>query len=322
MIYAPVIFAILLGVLFVSTQGKINSWYTQKDAKSIPLNLFPMIMSHDAASGEIIPERDHIITKYAVTQEGGLVDQLNCGARSFDYRPQVVTNPKNSSESVIFAHHGGIVVHVPMATSLKDIIQWSKANPSDLVVIYISHYEGDNCQTEVQALLDSFHIYTIKDCSVLKTLTYGQAMKNAQKSLVGQGNVLAIMDCTNEYYDPTVNCYSKDFVCYDSWPENTSQIPFNKMTQYLMDTTNHDPTLLSSEMWMTQAHWQSTATTGTLGTLHNSSLLKDETRSQINAYVEKLVKEKEFAYLNFLELDNVCDRGNAIYTAIQDIYLA
>jgi len=304
------------------SEGKLSSWYTQHDPKSIPLNLYPMIMSHDAASGEIIEARDHIITKYAATQVGGLVDQLNCGSRSFDYRPQIVTNPKNTSERIIFAHHGGVVIHVPMASSLKNILQWSKENPTDLVVIYISHYEGENCQEEVVKLLSDFHIYTIQDCSVLKTLTYSQANRNAQKSLLGQGNVLAVMDCMNEYYDPTVNCYSKDFVCYDSWPVNTSSIPLNYFTSYLLNTTNHDPTTEEVSLWMTQAHWQSTAVTDTLGTLHNSSLIQDETRSKLNTYVQELIEKKALSYLNLLELDNVCDTGPMIYQAIQQVYLS
>jgi hypothetical protein len=47
------------------------------------LNRYPIIMSHDAATGEIVEERDHVVDDWAKTQSVGLVEQLNCGARSF-----------------------------------------------------------------------------------------------------------------------------------------------------------------------------------------------------------------------------------------------
>lgn len=96
--------------------------------------------------------------------------------------------------------------------------------------------------------------------------------------------------------DRSVVSCNQVHVCYDFWLENTFHFPVDKLNQYLLDTTNHDLTLTFPEMWMTKAYWQSTATTGTLGAWHNTFLIKDETRSQINSYVGKLVRGKEFMY--------------------------
>eukprot|EP01032_Pedospumella_encystans_P037454 gene37454-42422_t len=67
-------------------------------------------MAHDAASGEIVEERDHVVMEWTRTQGTGLVGQLNCGVRSFDYRPYL-------QGDVLFAHHGPVVVHKTMSSS-------------------------------------------------------------------------------------------------------------------------------------------------------------------------------------------------------------
>ena len=48
------------------------------------LNHYPMIMSHDAVSGELDEVRDFVVTDWTRTQGVGLVGQLDCGSRSFD----------------------------------------------------------------------------------------------------------------------------------------------------------------------------------------------------------------------------------------------
>lgn len=291
--------------------GEISDIYLQ-NKNAIPLNVFPMIMAHDAASGEIVPERDHIVSDWTKTQSSGLIDQLNCGARSFDYRPIL-------KDSTLYAHHGGIVIYVPMESSLQDIIGWSEAHPSDLIILYISHYEGDGCQEEAVKLLQKYSVYTVQDCNQLKNLTYGDALNLSM--LVNGGHLLALFDCTNEFYDDSINCYNAKYTCYDSWPKGTSSIPFDNLSTYLLTTTKSNPTVSSPDTWMAQAHWQSTAGSVTLGTLHNSSIVQDERRSGINTWINKQVLNQAFIYLNYLELDEVCDQGNEISQSIENIYL-
>jgi hypothetical protein len=65
-----------------------------------------------------------------------------------------------------------------------------------------------------------------------------------------------------------------------------------------------------------QAHWQSTALSITLGTLHNSSLLLDEERSNINGWMAQQVTDKVYPHLNIVEVDHVCDHGLELYNSL------
>ena len=274
---------------------------------------YPFLMSHDAATGELVEERDHIVAEWAKTQSVGLVGQLECGARSFDYRPFL-------DGETLYAHHGGIIVRKPMEESIQEVIEWSKTNQNDLVVFFITSFDGDDdCEEESIALLKRMGIYTITDCDDLSDLTYAAA-KEAGKLSSG-GSIIAIDDCVDSNYDSTINCYGNDYVCYDSWPENTSDIPWDALKADLFEVTGTDPTVDNpTSMWMAQAHWQSTALSIALGTLHNSSLLLDESRAGVNSWVVDAINGGQFKYLNYLEVDNVCDNGPAIYDALKKQY--
>ena len=65
-----------------------------------------------------------------------------------------------------------------------------------------------------------------------------------------------------------------------------------------------------------QALWESDAYGCVTGTLHNSSLLMDESRSKINEWVAQSILKGSFKYLNFLEVNNVCDGGERIVEAL------
>ena len=55
-----------------------------------PFNQLPLLMSHDAASGYL--QRDKVVADWTITQSDGLVEQMECGSRSFDYRPYLLEN--------------------------------------------------------------------------------------------------------------------------------------------------------------------------------------------------------------------------------------
>lgn len=70
---------------------------------------------------------------------------------------------------------------------------------------------------------------------------------------------------------------------------------------------------------MTQLHWQSSTESVPLGLLHGSSVVEDESRSQMNTWVAQKVAlgKSYFNSLNLIELDNVCDGGLEIYKALK-----
>eukprot|EP00600_Ochromonadales_sp_CCMP1393_P004050 CAMPEP_0174993418 /NCGR_PEP_ID=MMETSP0004_2-20121128/23062_1 /TAXON_ID=420556 /ORGANISM="Ochromonas sp., Strain CCMP1393" /LENGTH=275 /DNA_ID=CAMNT_0016247527 /DNA_START=133 /DNA_END=960 /DNA_ORIENTATION=+ len=275
-----------------------------------------MIMAHDAASGEIIEERDRVVMDWTRTQSVGLVGQLDCGSRAFDYRPHL-------QHGVLFAHHGPVVVHKTMKSSILDIMGWCSKNPEELVVLYVTSCDGDDgCMDQAKQLLEEMNVYTVSDCDDLKTLTYGKAKELGRLS--DGGSLVAVVECTNGNYDSTLNCYGKSFVCYDSWPENTTYIPWEAMANYMISVTASDPTTSESNpspyLWMAQAHWQSDTYSVVAGTLHNSSLLEDNRRSKINKWVEDSIYRGDFKYLNMLELNNVCENGPAVLEALRAMY--
>jgi hypothetical protein len=210
-----------------------------------------------------------------------------------------------------------------MNESVTEISEWCNDHPNELAILYISAWDGEeNCDASVSSLLENMGIYTIKNCGDLSQLTYQQALGMAK--LQGGGSLLAVFNCMTEQYDETINCYGRkdgvDFACYESRGENTTALAWDPFEAYMTSATATDLALLSPNMWMTQAHWQSTALSITMGTLHRSSLLLDEERSKMNMWVADQVAARSFPYLNVLELDHVCDHGLDVYAAIQTVY--
>ena len=248
------------------------------------------------------------MSDWAKTQDTGLVGQLNCGARAFDYRPYY-----NKGE--LYAHHGGVQIHKRMSESISEILDWNEEyNTNDLVLLYLSHFDGDEgCQDATIQLLQSSDIYTITDCTALGSLTYTDA--KSKSKLTNGGYLLAVVDCMEEYYDSTVNCYGSNYVCYDSWPQNSSSIPMDKLESYMTSVTSSYPDNPNT-LWMAQGHWQQTALTISLGTLHKSSIVNDELQSGVNNWLAQKIDEKAFSSLNIIEVDNVCDGGMDIYNSL------
>lgn len=287
------------------------------------LTRWPVMMSHDSSTGEIIPSRDGIITDvidaYSITQDTGLVGQLNCGTRAYDYRPYLLSN------SSVISHHGGTKVHKLMADSITDISNWLNidSNSNELVLLYLSHFDGDitkngdeeeQCRDASIKLLNDIGIKVITNCDTIATLTVAEAYKNSRLS-TDSGSLIAVVDCMDERFDSTVNCYGTGYCCYDSWPYN-QDIPWNHLKEYSVNATLLPPSS-SSMLWMLQAHWQSSTESVALGNLHLSSVVEDESKAGVNVWLANAINTKGyFPYLNIVEVDNVCDHGIDIYNAL------
>ena len=60
---------------------------------------------------------------------------------------------------------------------------------------------------------------------------------------------------------------------------------------------------------------------GCLGELHGSSLILDEVKSNLNGLLVEAVKRKSFKHLNFVEVNNVCDKGFELLDALRANYV-
>lgn len=273
----------------------------------ILLRNYPLLMTHDAATGELVEDRDHIVADWAKTQSVGLGEQLKCGARSFDYRPTL------EDDGTLYAHHGGVTIRKPMQESVSDILTWNVQNPDEFVLLYISHMDSDNCTAAVESLLTSMKVPYTKDCAALNTWTYAHALEVS--SLSFGGHLLAIFDCVDEQYDESIECYIDRDVCYEG--DKLATKGYQKLTSYLTTLTASPP----STLYMVQAHWQSSVSSVAKGTLHLSSLLLDESRATLNAYLAQEIRGQAYPNMGLLEVDNVCDGGLEILQALQEVYL-
>lgn len=173
-----------------------------------PLNKVPMVQTHDAASGHL-PD-DGLLNAWAKTQSCTMVQQLECGARSFDPRPAVV-------DGVLKWHHGSVNIDYLFAAAIEDITAWAAANPTELITMPIWACAGSGCMEMVEAQLASAGVPVVDTCGEFEALTYGSAKRRA--ALPGGGLLLAItgsspdgngVACSIGNYRPEIACTGYD----------------------------------------------------------------------------------------------------------------
>ncbi|CAE7579732.1 mtnA [Symbiodinium sp. CCMP2456] len=188
------------GTLAVEPGNSVRSPYAD-----VPLTSWPMLTTHDAATGYMQNPLDPRVTwgqtqpasKHAFTQ------QLNCGARAFDMRLHVTDEGK-----VVF-HHGDVEIMQDAETALAEIVQWAQQHPAleDFVLIYNWDCTGVNCSTKVAELLAKYGLATLANCSQLN-LTLSAAASMA--SLPHGGHVLVVNDCVQQHYNESLACSGFD----------------------------------------------------------------------------------------------------------------
>lgn len=306
---------LIIGLLFLVQIGHCH------DTTRL-LRDFPFIMSHDAATS-MLDSKLNLIESYTQTQAtGSLAGQLDCGSRAFDYRPYL------TSDGLLVAHHGPVKVKAySMKESIEGVIDWlnQEENKNELVILYVSHCKADGdddmqeqrCIEASRQLLENMGVSVTSDCDLLSSMTVADAFKTGQLSK-SSGSLLAVQGCINENFDVNVNCYGfydklKTYCCYGKHKE----IPWNHLTSYLNNTAASAST---DALWMLQAHWQSDTASIPLGDLHRGSVLEDESKAGVNAWLAATLRARALPYenLNIIEVDNVCDGGNDILAALRE----
>eukprot|EP00041_Stephanoeca_diplocostata_P033021 m.1078380 g.1078380 ORF g.1078380 m.1078380 type:complete len:320 (-) comp24253_c0_seq1:131-1090(-) len=275
---------------------------------SVPLNEWPFVEAHDSATGYL--EADGIIKKtvydWTKTQVGGLGQQLGCGARAFDWRPSLVNG-------VVMMHHGAITIKHKMADAITEVVTFANANPADedLIVLAVTACAGgDQCLPEAIKILNAVNISVITDCTALAGLSYADALERSHLS--GGGHVLAVVDCLISNYEPSIACSGTDhgdYTCYND--SKTKAFPLNRMLTYL-EKIGQTPPATTGYLSSTQALWQESDESVVIGELHLSSLLLDESRSNLNEIVTGNVANNTYRYINFLEMNDVCHGGQQL----------
>lgn len=311
------------------------------------LTRVPMIMAHDAGSGYL---GQGIVNAWTKTQSGGLLEQLECGARAFDARP--LLDPKAG----LIWHHGGVRVDYSFNRSLLDVVAWCGAHPAELVLLMVWDCEGDGCMRAVGDSLAQHGVANIATCARLEGLTLGRARQLG--ALSGGGSLLAFTGpsapngaaCSVANYDPSQACclpggsdlphrcnisgqpgagLSEDELrrcaaevqgglpgvqcCWRT--DKDRDVPVARMFKYLDGVSAGG--LSDALFTQAQALWQEGTESVVIGTLRGSSLVIDEVKSGLNALIAGEVRKGRWANLNFLEVNDVCDGGPELLAALR-----
>jgi len=319
--------ACLLLALLSATAAPALAGVEQPAQDRRPFVSWPAVMSHDAATGELEAKlafaearqlnESSVVDDWSITQSAGLVGQLTCGARALDYRPYC-------QGGQVLAHHGAVVIKKALQDSIADVRAWLHSSPDSLVLLYLSHVEGDSgCEETARAALDGLGVFTMQCADVSRHTVADVYAKGQRPNLAQGGSLAAVFDCMDERFDSTVNCYTGFLQTCSTGPDDQSCEAWRRMKAYFEQSTSAPGA--PGQLTMTQLHWQSTAATITYGTLAGSSILKDEERAGVNRWAAASLRaRKDVAetHVNFVELDNVCDAGLDVHQALLEAFPA
>lgn len=185
---------------------------------NLPLDRYPFVSAHDAATGYLRASDvlDDIVYAWTKTQNVSLGAQLACGARAFDWRPAL--GSVNGSALLGF-HHGPVFIPHAMADALGEVVAWANERAGDgaeaLVVIQLWACDGEGCDGAAAAVFAAAGVplYSAMSPTIAcgGNVTVGQAM--AAGRLAGGGSVFATSECTGSIpapfpptFDDTMEC--------------------------------------------------------------------------------------------------------------------
>jgi len=172
-------------------------------------------------------------------------------------------------------------------------------------------------------------------------ITVGEAMDMAVLSGGGYAMALAYQNryagsCVKQNYieERMVACYykstdsaggSRSSQCTNG---NRDTSPMKDLIQYMKESANNDPTDSNAELGppanlyytpfnKIKGIWQTSAYSAQQGLLHFSTILQDNSRSNLNAELVRLVYEGEFNAVSLLAVDNAALDGNALFSVLR-----
>ena len=270
------------------------------------------------------------LTRHVYTRTHRL---LNCGARSFDFRPKL------KDDGTLVMHHGAVEVDHPMSDAFEEIMTWAKSKPNaeDLVHLDIWDCENqDSTGTCSDALLNlvSEKNLTVIECDELNGgITVGDIMSQTELEQ-GGGHIMVTFGCVQMNYNSSISC--SDFgsgvdaerstsfrrrtglayTCYAD--SSTKDVPLSRMWNYVNRTVIEGPPS-DGQLYSIQILWQEDAASIAIGEAHGSSLLNDESRSNLNNLTAERIANGIIPVdrINLIEINNVCDGGSNIINAIR-----
>ena len=310
-----------------------------KDPNHTLIHEWPMLMAHDAATTYLPSGLLHPINTWAKTQpDGGLPGLLDCGARAFDWRPTLLAN------GTLAMHHAFKVIDMSLDVALNDMLAWAashNASAENLAVLGVTDCTCQDkqanpctCHEEINTFLKSKNIPYLKAPDLQKGMTVDEVVKLGARS-GGGASVVAVGDWVANY-EPRVTCsgylsganrnkninvdqllFPSLYTCYVN--SSTKAFPVNRMFQYIDNVTRRGPPSNRS-LSTVQALWEEDAASVAIGTLHLSSLLEDESRSQLNNILAQRIKSGQWnvSQVGIIEINNICDGGLELLKAFRE----
>ena len=297
----------------------------RKDPRTTLLNEWPMLMAHDAATTYISQGSVDPLDSWTKTQpDGGLAGLFGCGARAFDWRPILLKN------GTLAMHHSWVEVDFPLEGAIDDLLaaMRSQNNTAENLVIlgvtdcFCQDQKANpcTCLDEVVAFLSSKKIPLLTDTELrggLMTAANATALGSARGD--GGAAILAVTDWV-ENYDSQVVCSGYDRGLYTCYADSSSKaFPLDRMWEYIDNITKAGPSP-SHQLATVQCLWEESPASIAIGTLHGSSLLKDESKSQLNALLTQRIHNGVWnvSSVGIIEVNNICDGGAALLEAFRE----
>ena len=300
-----------------------------KNPNTTLLGSWPMIHAHDAATTYL---STGIVDEWAKTQQdGGVASLFGCGARALDWRPSL-------KDGVLQMHHGDIDIEYAMSDALDEAVAWANAHVDveDLVLLVISHEDGDGAHAAVLELLGTAGVAYVDDCAGLYSTTVAAAADAAR--LPGGGRMMAISGtCVTGHWDSSITCagfksrrlqettatnataangavdFPWYYTCYAD--SSSKDYPLDRFWTYYESVVQEGP--VGGGLYTVQALWQEDADSVVVSGLHGATLLTEESESGLNALVTARIKaEPDYAY-GMVEVNNVCDGGPGLLDALR-----
>jgi len=144
----------------------------------------------------------------------------------------------------LILHHGDIKIETKLIDALNDVNTWCSDNPDELVMLYISHFEGDNAENITKGVIQTYDYFETEDVKSLANLTVGETKKYGSRGN-SSCSIVVVYDHMDENYNDTITCYGylsylppSTFVC---WKLDYDSYPKAMMMSYLNDTSKEGP---------------------------------------------------------------------------------
>lgn len=315
-----------------------------------------MIMAHDAATG-YLPDNGDLVYAWAQTQQPSstaFTTQLNCGVRVFDLRLEVHDGALRFHHGPVHIPHKAkaafqeVMSWANQNANAEELVLLIVADCSgsscqealQQTLSELSIQSVGDCRQIAQLTLGSAaalgrlpgggHVLAVTSCV---DMHYDPSLAcsgldgpsgQGQSTLRNQVESCAARprQCAEELRTEILEqdrSGRTDLGYYSCWEGSSGRdYALNRLLNSLRaEASQPYGGGVNGHLWQLQALWQETTASVVIGTVHGSSLLKDETKSGLNEAILAEVRSGNFKHINFLELNNVCDHGPGIFQALR-----